>query len=237
MRHRVHDLQMKVLGTVIAIAIAAPATASASMISPYIVLNRCVGGCTITGGGTDDARSGESTFPCSSPTYLNGHVACSTASSGTWTVHEFTSQYGDTGANGHCYGDNGTTACTMDSQCSGTCTGTGSTCVGGTHNGANCTSDANCADTCDTADYEWGAILQCVKEVYSPYNVTVTDTRPSGGVSYTMDLVAGVPEDIGYSSQFVGGLGLVYCAPLDNTISYSFANLFWGRGQDRIYTV
>jgi MYXO-CTERM domain-containing protein len=228
---------MKVLGAVIAIAIAAPGTSSASMISPYLVFNRCVGGCTVTGGGIDDARSNASTIPCPNPTSVNGGSFCP-MSSGTWVVQEFTNQFGDTGANGHCYGDNGTTACTMNSQCSGTCTGTGSTCAGGTHNGAACTADTDCADICDTADYEWNGIMTCIKEVYSPYAVTVSDTRPAGGVSYTMDMVAGIPENIGYSSQQTGGIApSIVCVPRDNVISFSFANLNWGKGQDRITTV
>src|SRR2546423_729361 len=102
--------------------------ASAGTISPYLFFNRCVGGCSVTGGTTDDARSNQSTLPCVNPTCTNGSCNCPGGSSGSYTVHEFANQFGDIGVGtaGHCYGDNGATACTLNSQCSGTCTGTGS---------------------------------------------------------------------------------------------------------------
>jgi MYXO-CTERM domain-containing protein len=211
--------------------------ASAGTISPYLFFNRCVGGCTVKGGSTDDARAGQSTLPCTAPTCVNGSCNCPGGSSGSYTVHEFQNQFGDIGSAGHCYGDNGATACTLNAQCSGTCTGAGSTCAGGTKAGANCTADTDCADTCDTADYEWGAIMQCLKEVYSPFAVTVSDVKPSGGVSYTMDYVAGAPADIGYGATQTGGIAPGGCIAKDNVVSFSFANLPWGRGQQRILTL
>src|SRR3954468_12686561 len=36
------------------------------------------------------------------------------------------------------------------------------------------------------ADAEWAQVVQCLKEVYSPFQVTVTDQKPTNGVSYTM---------------------------------------------------
>ena len=210
----------------------------AAAISPYLFFNRCVGNCTIHGGMIDDARSNDSSIPCPAPQCSGGGCTCPGGSSGTWTVHEFQNQFGDIGGNGHCYGDTGATACTMDSQCSGTCTGAGSTCAGGTHAGATCTTDMDCKDICDTADYEWSQIMQCLKEVYSPYNVMVTDQVPGGGLSFTEDFIAGSPADIGYGAAGVGGIAPGTCDAKDNVVSFSFSNVsFWGTGQTRIWNI
>jgi hypothetical protein len=75
-----------------------------------------------------------------------------------------------------------------------------------------------------------------MKEVYSPYNVMVTDQRPTGGLSFTMGIVAGLPSEVGYPSS-IGGLGPpgAICNPASNVISMSFANLFGGSGMARVY--
>ncbi len=187
------------------------APAHAQQVSPYIFLNRCIGGCTVTGGGTDDARIQQSSLPCPNPDCSTGACNCPGGASGTWTIHEFTNAFGQIGANGTCLGD-GTTQCTSDAQCTA-------------------------GDTCDTADGEWAALVQCVKEVYSPFAVTVTDVLPTGGVSFTEDILAGLPSDIGYGGAGVGGIAPGTCTPRDNVISFSFANLPWGKGQQRIWTL
>src|SRR5579884_1201805 len=40
----------------------------------------------------------------------------------------------------------------------------------------------------------WAAVVQCVQQVYSAYDVTITDQRPSSGV-YNETLVAGLPAE------------------------------------------
>jgi MYXO-CTERM domain-containing protein len=71
---------------------------------------------------------------------------------------------------------------------------------------------------------EWEAIVKCVQEVYSPYNVTVTDVRPQS--VFNMAVVAGNPEDIGYA-QGAGGVAVVSgdCSPRQNSIAYAFAEM------------
>ena len=80
------------------------------------------------------------------------------------------------------------------------------------------------------ADAEWNAIVQCVREVYSPYNITVSDQPPPGGMSHTQGIVAGKPANINYGSAGIGGIapGSLACAPQDNVISFSFANIYSG---------
>lgn len=73
------------------------------------------------------------------------------------------------------------------------------------------------------ADAEWGQIVQCMREVYSPYNVTVTDVRPAG--SYHEAIIAGQPTDIGLDPDVLGVAPLASdCRAIDNVISFTFAN-------------
>jgi len=69
---------------------------------------------------------------------------------------------------------------------------------------------------------EWAQVVQCVKEVYSPFNVTVTDVRPTG--AFNEAIVAGNPQDVGLPSG-VGGVGQLTndCSPLTNAVSFAFA--------------
>ncbi len=74
------------------------------------------------------------------------------------------------------------------------------------------------------ADAEWKALVKCVTEVYSPYAAQVTDVKPTIG-SYQVVVVAGKPTDINYSTG-AAGVAFVHCAPLDNTVSFVFADYF-----------
>ena len=75
------------------------------------------------------------------------------------------------------------------------------------------------------ADAEWGQIVQCMKEVYSPYSVVVTDVKPAAGASYHEAIIAGHPEDVGRSSDILGVAPLASdCSAIDNVISLTFAN-------------
>ncbi len=79
-------------------------------------------------------------------------------------------------------------------------------------------------ETGAAADAEWNALVQCMKEVYSPFNVTVTDVKPTG-VSYHMAIIAGSPGEIGLGPDILGVAPLASdCSPQDNVISFSFAN-------------
>ncbi|HEX5058309.1 MAG TPA: Ig-like domain-containing protein [Kofleriaceae bacterium] len=81
------------------------------------------------------------------------------------------------------------------------------------------------------ADEEWNMIVQCVREVYSPYNIAVTDVFPTG-MAHTQGIVAGLPVNIGYGGLNTGGLGgTSSCEPVDNVISFTFANIFTSTSQ------
>ncbi len=69
---------------------------------------------------------------------------------------------------------------------------------------------------------EWEQVVQCVKEVYSPFAVTVTDVRPS--TEYSEAIVAGSPQDIGLPTGVGGvGPGSPDCSPMTNQIAFAFA--------------
>ncbi len=119
------------------------------------------------------------------------------ATPGSHSIGEFQNSFGQTGPTGTCLAD-GTTQCMMDVDC-----------------GTN--------GPCDTADSEWAAVLQCMKEVYSPFQVTITDQKPAG--LYTEAIIAGNPSDIGQPDGVLGiALLSQNCSPQDNTIAFTFAN-------------
>ncbi len=75
------------------------------------------------------------------------------------------------------------------------------------------------------ADEEWAMLVQCVKEVYSPFDVEITDVKPTSP-TYHMNIVAGLPRDVQLSNG-VGGISPgVGCTPVDNRITYTFANSY-----------
>ncbi|TMQ23684.1 MAG: hypothetical protein E6J90_10050 [Deltaproteobacteria bacterium] len=75
------------------------------------------------------------------------------------------------------------------------------------------------------ADAEWNMLATCMREVYSPYAVTVTDVKPTSGLFYHMAVIAGQPGDIGLSPDILGVAPLASdCRAIDNVISFSFAN-------------
>ena len=74
------------------------------------------------------------------------------------------------------------------------------------------------------ADAEWDMFVQCMREVYSPFDVTVTDVRPTSG-TFHMAVVAGFPSELGFGSDILGVAPLASnCSPQDNVMSFSFAN-------------
>lgn len=87
------------------------------------------------------------------------------------------------------------------------------------------------------ADAEWNAVVACVKQVYSPYGATVTDVKPTQATGYHMDIVAGVPGEVGMGNGILGVSPGGSCVPRDNGITYSFANAHGGMGQSRIWNL
>ncbi len=162
--------------------------------SPIIYMNRCAGSCSITHAGNDDARANQSFIP-------QAAGGCS-ASFPTCVISEYKTSDQKAGSNGKCKGGTAAGADCTDANSATVCTGGGS---------------------CYSADDEWALVVQCLREVYSPYAIQVTDVKPTAA-SYTMAIVAGKASEAGLS----GVLGVAPvssdCSPKDNVIAWSFAN-------------
>jgi hypothetical protein len=76
------------------------------------------------------------------------------------------------------------------------------------------------------ADAEWAQVVQCMKEVYSPYNVLVTDQPPAAGLTFHKAIIAGTPRELNLEDERILGVAQVAgdCSPIDNVLSFTFAN-------------
>jgi hypothetical protein len=87
--------------------------------------------------------------------------------------------------------------------------------------------------TGSAADADWATIVACVKDVYSPYNITVTDVQPADGVVYNEAIVAGHPSDVGEGPDILGIAPLANnCSSESNVISFTLANQHSGDQRD-----
>ena len=85
------------------------------------------------------------------------------------------------------------------------------------------------------ADAEWDAVVQCVKEVYSPFNTMVTDVKPVSP-TFHHGVVGGTPGELMLDNNIGGISPGVNCNAVDNLVTYTFANTpFGGSGQNRIW--
>jgi hypothetical protein len=75
-------------------------------------------------------------------------------------------------------------------------------------------------------DSEWNQLVQCVREVYAPFNISIVDSRPTSGV-YWMNIVAGTAAQGGFENGVLGvSPGTNFCPSplLNNTVTFTFAN-------------
>jgi len=143
-----------------------------AQISKVLYVERCVGGCMVTKGNINDARTMTSTIP---------------VGNGPFLVQEFVNANQESGP---------------------------------------------------AANEEWDAMMQCLREVYSPFDVEVTDVKPAPGVSHHVAIAAGVPGDIGRGNDILGIAPLAGdCTPQDNVISFSFANAHRFNDPQRVYNL
>ncbi len=158
-----------------------PPPTTPAEVSPFIYLNRCSGGCTITGSESENsARDNISSIP---------------GTTGTFTLGEYAT------ANGQC-------SITTTTMCGGP---------------TDCPVGETCNQTGAIADAEWAQLVACVQQVYSPFAVTVSDTKPPGGQTFTEALTAGLPSDVGLPDSILG-VSPSACQPVDNLPVFAFAN-------------
>jgi uncharacterized protein (TIGR03382 family) len=73
----------------------------------------------------------------------------------------------------------------------------------------------------------WQEVMSCVRGVFSPFDVEITDVDPGSAVPHIESIVSGRPEDIGLQSG-VGGVSPFTedCSIIPNAIVYTFAEVF-----------
>ena len=71
-------------------------------------------------------------------------------------------------------------------------------------------------------DASWGALVKCVRRVYAPYFMTITETDP-GNVPHRELMIGGNPGNIGMSSGVLGVSPWACGDPLVNTIAFVFS--------------
>ena len=67
-------------------------------------------------------------------------------------------------------------------------------------------------------DSQWNSVLNCVKQIMSPFNITVTDVDP-GQADHFEVMVAGTPQQIGLPAN-VGGIADFGCSGLGGCVPY-----------------
>jgi MYXO-CTERM domain-containing protein len=72
----------------------------------------------------------------------------------------------------------------------------------------------------------WAAVVQCVKETFSPFNIKIVDVDP-GNVRHMEVMVSGRPTDIGFSNG-IGGVAPYTCGYIENSVSFAFAAVYGG---------
>ncbi len=80
-------------------------------------------------------------------------------------------------------------------------------------------------------DIVWNEVVECVRQVYAPFNVNVTDVLPPPSAQFHMAIVAGNATEAGLPTN-IGGLGAFGCEPLTNQLSLTFD--IWGSDVNKI---
>ena len=84
-------------------------------------------------------------------------------------------------------------------------------------------------------DDTWGGVMSCLHEVWSPFGLTITETRPGPNEVYSEAVIAGRGGQVDADENFAGFAPLdQFCRSLTYAISYTFANQWvdYGLGAD-----
>ena len=86
-------------------------------------------------------------------------------------------------------------------------------------------------------DPAWNQLMTCLKEVYSPYDIEVSDVPPTPGVPFSMGIVAG--SNLEVNSPGAGGYAAINtnCTPRAYGLSFTFANDYGAATPDDIYEI
>jgi hypothetical protein len=75
-------------------------------------------------------------------------------------------------------------------------------------------------------DTEWNEIVQCVKEMYSPFDFTVTDVDPGTVTFHSEAMVGGLPGEVNMPNTVGGVSPAAGCSPINSVINFTFANSY-----------
>ncbi len=86
-------------------------------------------------------------------------------------------------------------------------------------------------------DAAWDALMLCLKEVYSPYDIEVTDVAPPNGTAFNVGVAAGSPSELHVTGA--GGYASLNpdCSPRAYALSFSFTNIYAADTPDDIYEI
>jgi hypothetical protein len=69
----------------------------------------------------------------------------------------------------------------------------------------------------------WNELMACVKETFAPFDITVTDVKPSDGTTpHFLNIVGGKPTDLHPNYTGAGGVAPFDCGEIPNAITYTF---------------
>jgi hypothetical protein len=73
----------------------------------------------------------------------------------------------------------------------------------------------------------WSQVMSCVRDLFEPFDIEVTDIDPGPTVPHIESIVAGAPADLGLDSS-VGGVSpfTESCSVIPNSIVFTFAEVF-----------
>ncbi len=77
-------------------------------------------------------------------------------------------------------------------------------------------------------DAEWSQFMACSVDLFSRFNVTITDVEPASG-DYVEAVVGGSPQQVGMGGG-VGGVAPYQCGVIPRAIVYAFADVYYGGG-------
>jgi hypothetical protein len=76
-------------------------------------------------------------------------------------------------------------------------------------------------------DASWQQLMTCVRDIFAPFAIEVTDTRPSSDTVYVRSVVGGLPHEIGLDDTQYGGASWYpdQCEDVDERgINFAFAD-------------
>src|SRR5690349_13989226 len=78
----------------------------------------------------------------------------------------------------------------------------------------------------DVDDDTWRATVDCMKEIYAPFDVVVTDHDPGASVPHIEAVFGGHPNDVGLPAEVAGVSPFTTdCSIIENSIVFTFTDV------------